>query len=144
MPQMITTVSQEPCARVTAAILAHMAVTDVSGPPGGERAISQLEESAAQMRGCAILDSSGRVLAATGDAEEWRDASRELLAAADAAADEPVDHAHIATADGEAFCVREGGLTGFAVTERFVLASLTIFDLRNALRQLAAAGVGGP
>ncbi len=64
------------------------------------------------------------------------------MAAADAAGGEPVAHAHIATGDGEAFCVREGGLTAVAVTERFTLASLMLFDMRITLRQLVAAGGG--
>ena len=48
-------------------------------------------------------------------------------------------HAHIATGDGEAFCVREAGLTAIAVADRFTLSSLMIFDMRNALRRLAAS-----
>jgi hypothetical protein len=47
---------------------------------------------------------------------------------------------HVATGDGEAFCVREAGLTAVAVTERFILASLMIVDMRNALRELSASG----
>ena len=62
------------------------------------------------------------------------------FAAADAAGGEPVAHAHVATGDGEAFCVREGPYVAVAVTERFTLSSLMIFDIRIALRQLAAAG----
>ena len=94
------------------------------------------------MRGCAILDSAGQVLAASGDPEPWGESARELIAAADGAAGKPVAHAHVATGDGEAFCVREGGLTAVAVTERFTLASLMLFDMRIALRELAGQGVG--
>ena len=106
------------------------------------RAVSYLEEISPEMRGCAILAGDGRVLAASGDPEPWGAAARDLIAAADSAGDEPVTHAHVATGEGEAFCVRESGLAAVAVTERFVLASLMTFDLRIALRQLAAAGVG--
>jgi hypothetical protein len=116
-----------------------MPAADVSGLTDADRTISQLEENSPQMRGCAILDSSGRVIAATGDAGEWEGAGRELLAAADAADGEAVDHAHVASGDGEAFCVREGGLAAVAVTERFVLSSLMFFDLRAALRELAGS-----
>jgi len=35
-----------------------------------------------------------------------------------------------------------GGLVAVAVTERFTLASLMLFDMRIALRELAAAGAG--
>ena len=66
----------------------------------------------------------------------WGGASRELLEAADRADGQKAAHVHIATADGEVFCVREGQLVAVAVTDRFVLASLMIFDLRAALRGL--------
>jgi hypothetical protein len=104
-------------------------------------AVAYLEEISPELRGCAILSEDGEVLAASGDVERWGDPGRELIAAADAAGGEPVAHAHVATGDGETFCVREGALTAVAVTERFTLASLMLFDMRIALRQLAAAGV---
>ena len=116
----------------------------VDAPPlsdaGG--AVSYLQEISPEMRGCAILSEAGEVLAASGESEPWGEAGRELLAAADAAGGEPVAHAHVATGDGEAFCVREGGLTAVAVAERFTLASLMLFDMRNTLRRLAAADLG--
>jgi hypothetical protein len=89
------------------------------------------------MRGCAIFAESGALLAATGNRERWGAAGQELIAAADAAGGEPVAQSHVATGDGEAFCVREGGMVAVAVTERFVLASLMMFDLRNTLRRLS-------
>jgi hypothetical protein len=108
--------------------------------PDATRAVEYVEEISRELRGCAILAESGEVLAASGDAEEWGEAGRELVAAADAAGNEPVAHAHVATGDGEAFCVRESGYVAVAVTDRFTLASLMIFDLRIALRRLAASG----
>ena len=79
------------------------------------------------------------MLSASGDdPDAWGEAARELLAAADAAQAEPAAYAHVATEDGEVFCVREGELVGVAVTERFVLASLMVFDLRSVLRDLTA------
>src|SRR5262245_47688287 len=113
------------------------AITDAEG------AITHLEEISPQLRGCAILSAEGDVLAASGDSETWGKAGRELIAAADAAGGEPVAHAHVATGDGEAFCVREGGLAAVAVTERFVLASLMFTDLRLVLRELASGGSAG-
>ena len=102
------------------------------------QAVAYLEEISPQLRGCAILSDRGEVLAASGDdPERWGAPARELLAAADAAQGEPVAHAHVATEEGEAFCVREGGMAAVAATERFVLASLMIFDLRSVLRELA-------
>jgi hypothetical protein len=106
------------------------------------RAVAYLEEISPQMKGCAILSEPGEVLAASGDPERWGEAARGLISAADAAGGEPVAHAHVATGDGEAFCVREGGLLALAVTERFTLASLMFFDMRTTLRELQAAGVG--
>jgi hypothetical protein len=106
------------------------------------RAVAYLEEISPQMRGCAILEGGEEVLAASGDADAWGEAARGLLAAADAAGGEPVAHTHVATGDGEAFCVREGPLVAVAVTERFTLASLMLFDMRITLRELAASGVG--
>jgi hypothetical protein len=104
--------------------------------------VAYLQEISPEMRGCAILSAEGEVLAASGNIERWGQAGRDLLAAADAAGGEPVAHAHVATGDGEAFCVREGGLSVFAVAERFTLASLMIFDMRNALRRLTAPDGG--
>jgi hypothetical protein len=104
--------------------------------------VAYLQEISPEMRGCAILSGDGEVLAASGNIERWGEAGRDLLAAADAAGGEPVAHAHVATGDGEAFCVREGGLAAIAVAERFTLASLMLFDMRNALRRLVAEGGG--
>ena len=104
--------------------------------------VAYLQEISPEMRGCAVLSGSGEVLAATGEVERWGEAGRDLIAAADAAGGEPVAHAHIATGDGEAFCVREAGLTAVAVADRFTLSSLMIFDMRSALRRLAAGGAG--
>jgi hypothetical protein len=117
-----------------------MAPVDAPTLSDAGRAVAYLEEISPEMRGCAILSEGGEVLAASGDGERWGEAGRDLVAAADAAGGEPVAHAHVATGDGEAFCVRESGLTAVAVTERFTLASLMLFDMRTTLRQLAAAG----
>ena len=100
-------------------------------------AVAYLEQISPEMRGCAILDSSGKVVAASGEKEEWAGPARELLAAADDATGEPAAHAHIATGDGEVFCVRHRDLVAVAVAERFVLSSLMAFDLRAVLRELA-------
>jgi hypothetical protein len=119
-------------------------VTPVDAPTltDADGTVEYLQEISPEMRGCAILSAEGEVLAASGDVERWGEAGRDLITAADAAGGEPVAYAHIATGDGEAFCVRESGLTAVAVAERFTLSSLMIFDMRNALRQLAAAGGG--
>jgi hypothetical protein len=104
-----------------------------------EGAVSYLEEISPEMRGCAILSEAGGTLAASGDLDAWGAAAGKLIAAGDAARGEPAAHSHVATGDGEVFCVRESGLVGVAVTERFVLASLMVFDLRSVLRELAVS-----
>jgi hypothetical protein len=105
-----------------------------------ETAVARLREMSADLRGCAVLDSGGRVLAASGDAERWAAPAADLLTAADEAGDEPATHVHVATEDGEAFAVRESGLAMVAVSERFTLSSLMIFDMRAVLRGLAREG----
>ena len=109
-------------------------LTDAAG------AISYLEEISNELRGCAILSEQGEILAASGDRQAWGEVGRELVEAADAAGGEPVAHAHVATGDGEAFCVREGDYVAVAVTERFTLSSLMIVDIRNTLRRIGAPG----
>jgi hypothetical protein len=59
-----------------------------------------------------------------------------MIAAADAAAGEPVTHAHVGTEDGEVFVVRDQGFALVAATDRFALAGLMVFDIRAALRDL--------
>ena len=118
-----------------------MASVNAKRVPGGsaaETAIARLTEMSPDLRGCAILDGQGRALAASGDRERWAGAGAALLAAADAAGDEPATHVHVATEEGEAFAVRHGGLVMVAVADRFTLASLMIFDMRAVLRDLTA------
>jgi hypothetical protein len=102
-----------------------------------EVAVARLEAMSADLRGCVILDSEGKPLAASGPIDRWARAGRELLAAADAAAGEPVAHAHVGTEDGEAFAVRHRGFALVAAAERFTLAGLLLFDIRAVLRDLA-------
>ena len=136
--QIPTTVSHEARSSVTPGILTAMADSRESIGAAAERAVANLEEISPEMRGCAVLDAGGAVLAATGEPDAWGKAGCELLAAADAATGEPASRAHVATGDGEAFVVREDGLAAVAVTDRFTLASLMLFDLRVALREVAA------
>ena len=116
-----------------------MAPVDAPTLTDAGETVAYLQDISPEMRGCAVLSDGGEVLAASGDVERWGEAGRDLVAAADAAGAEPVAYAHIATGDGEAFCVREAGLTAVAVADRFTLSSLMIFDMRNALRRLAAS-----
>jgi hypothetical protein len=101
-----------------------------------EAAVARLREMSADLRGCALIGPGGQVLAATSAADRWGQAAGELLEAADSAGDQPAGHVHVATEDGEAFAVRLEELAMVAVTERFTLASLVIFDMRAVLRDL--------
>ncbi len=101
-----------------------------------EVALARLSAMSADLRGAVILAPDGSALAASGDPERWSKAARELFAAADAAAGEPVTQAHVGTEDGEAFGVREAGYAIVAAAERFTLASLLFFDVRSVLRDL--------
>lgn len=89
--------------------------------------------------GCVVLDSAGRALAASAGQGAWEAAAGGFLAAADAAAGEPVSQAHVGTDDGEAFAVRQDGLAMVVVSERFTLASLMHSDMRAVLRDLVRA-----
>lgn len=109
----------------------------VSGDSAAQ-ALAYLTEMSTDLRGAAILDGEGVVLAASSDAERWAEDAGALLAVADRAGGEPVEQVHIATEQGEVFAVRQGGLAAVAVAERLVLASLLLFDMRSVLRDLAA------
>jgi len=115
----------------------------VSGDAAAQ-ALAFLTEMSPDLRGGAILDSGGAVLAASGDSERWREDAAALLGVADRAGSEPVEQVHIATEQGEVFALRHAGLAAIAVTERFALASLLFFDMRSTLRDLAAGGDGTP
>jgi hypothetical protein len=122
-----------------------MADGDTSGAVSGtaaEGALAYLAEMSLDLRGAAILDSAGEVLAASDRPGRWRDDSAALFAAADRPGPEPVEQVHVGTEQGEVFALRHAGLAAVAVTERFALASLTFFDLRAMLRDLAAGGDG--
>jgi hypothetical protein len=108
-----------------------------------EAAVDRLQGFSAELRGAAILDEAGDVLAATGPPERWAGPARELLAAGDAAAGEPALQVHVGTEDGEVFAVRHEGLAAIAVADRFSLTSLMTSDLRAVLRQLARGQFAG-
>lgn len=106
-----------------------------------EQALAYLAQLSPDLRGAAILDAEGAPLAATSEPERWAEDASALLEVADRAGEEPVEQVHIATEQGEVFAIRHAGLTAVAVTERFALASLMLFDLRSLLRELAAEAV---
>ncbi|MGH2974585.1 MAG: hypothetical protein ACRDLL_06935 [Solirubrobacterales bacterium] len=125
-----------------------MADGETSGADGAvageaaEAALAYLTEMSPDLRGAAILAGNGAVLAASNQPERWREDAAALLDVADRAGGEPVEQAHVATEQGEVFALRHAGLAAVAVTERFALASLMLFDMRSVLRDLAAGGDG--
>jgi predicted regulator of Ras-like GTPase activity (Roadblock/LC7/MglB family) len=118
--------------------MADAATTEVAEGEAAEAALAFLGEMSPDLRGAAILDSGGAVLAAAGDRERWGENAAALLEVADRAGEETAEQVHIATEQGEVFALRHAGLTAIAVTERFALASLMFFDMRSTLRDLAA------
>jgi predicted regulator of Ras-like GTPase activity (Roadblock/LC7/MglB family) len=114
------------------------AATEVAPGDPARAALAFLTEMSPDLRGAAILADDGSVLAATGEEDErWREDAAALFAAADAAGGEAVEQVHVATEQGEVFGLRHAGLAAVAVTDRFALASLMLFDMRATLRDLA-------
>ncbi|MBS1889335.1 MAG: hypothetical protein JSU06_19320 [Actinobacteria bacterium] len=116
------------------------AVATAPAPADAEAALSFLTEMSPDLRGGAILTGDGTVLAASGDAAVWAEEAVGMLRIADASGGEPVEQVHVATQAGEVFALRAHGFVAVTVTERFALASLTFFDMRSALRELAQGG----
>jgi predicted regulator of Ras-like GTPase activity (Roadblock/LC7/MglB family) len=123
------------------------AATTAPSSESAEAALAFLAEMSPDLRGAAILGPQGEVLAASGgEPERWGEDVATLFATADAAEETPVEQVHVATEQGEVFAIRNQGLAAVAVTERFALASLILFDMRSVLRELASAApnFGGP
>jgi hypothetical protein len=124
-----------------------MADDETSGAISGEAAegaLAYLGEMSTDLRAAAILGPSGEVLAASSRPDRWHEDVATLFEIADRAGGEPAEQIHIGTEQGEVFALRHAGLTAVAVTDRFALASLTFFDIRSLLRDLAAGGDGRP
>lgn len=119
--------------------MADALATEVSPGGAAEAALAFLAEMSPDLRGAAILDGAGAVLAVADEAERWTEDAAALFAVADRAGGEPVEQVHVATEGGEVFALRHAGLAAVVVTERFALASLTFFDMRATLRDLANA-----
>ncbi len=103
-------------------------------------ALAYLTEMSPDLRGAAILGPDGAVLAPDDPSGHWAEGAAALFEVADRAGEEPVEQVHIGTEQGEVFALRHAGLAAVAVTERFALASLTLFDMRSLLRELAGGG----
>jgi hypothetical protein len=120
--------------------MADAVTTEVASGDAAEAALAFLGEMSLDLRGAAILDAAGAVLAASGEPVRWGEDAAALFAIADGAGAEPVEQVHVATEQGEVFALRHAGFVAVAVTERFALASLMFFDMRSTLRDLATGG----
>jgi predicted regulator of Ras-like GTPase activity (Roadblock/LC7/MglB family) len=118
--------------------MADAAATGLVSGDAAEQSLAYLTEMSPDLRGAAIFDSTGAVLASSGQADRWREDGAALFAVADRADDASVEQIHIAGEQGEVFALRHGDLAAIVVTERFALASLMFFDMRSVLRELAA------
>lgn len=106
------------------------------------RVLDNLGELEPQLVNAGIFDEARNPVALTDDSGGWSSQAAELLEALKAGSgDEVLDSAHVASEEGEVFVVEESGLSLVAVTGRFVLASLTSYDMRMALRDVARSGV---
>jgi predicted regulator of Ras-like GTPase activity (Roadblock/LC7/MglB family) len=123
--------------------MADAATPEVASGDAAEAALAFLGEMSLDLRGAAIVDSGGTVLAAAGDHDRWQEDVTALFEVADRAGGEPAEQIHVATEQGEVFALRHAGLAAVAVTERFALASLMFFDMRSTLRDLALANSAG-
>jgi predicted regulator of Ras-like GTPase activity (Roadblock/LC7/MglB family) len=123
--------------------MADAVTTEVAPGDAAEAALAFLGEMSPDLRGAAILDSGGAVLAASADPERWREDAGALFTVADRAGGEAAEQLHVATEQGEVFALRHAGLAAVVVSDRFALASLMFFDMRSTLRDLAAALAGG-
>ncbi len=101
---------------------------DGSRAEPARRALESLAEMEPELRSAALF---------AGNAADGK-----LLAADGAASEGEFDSAHVALEQGEAFVLAESGYTLVWTTGRFVLASLTRFDARMCLRDLAAEDPG--
>jgi hypothetical protein len=108
-------------------------------------ALDYLDELSTDIRGGALLDAGGKLLAGWhGDAdraERLREPLLELLARADDAAGDsaPAAQIEVTTPGGAVFCVRDHDFTLAVVTGRFALPSLMFYDLRHVLEDLRPA-----
>ncbi len=91
-----------------------------------------------ELRAAAVLSESGEILASTVEDESWKRSAVGFADALAAVGTGELDSSHVATEQAEVFLVREAGFSLVAVTARFVLASLTSFDIRMSLRDLSA------
>lgn len=107
------------------------------------RVLENLAELEPELVNAGIFDQDLNPVFVTSESDRWADQATGLLRALEAGSgEEKPASAHVASDGGEVFAVCESGLWLVAVTGRFVLASLTTYDMRMALRDVARVGPG--
>jgi hypothetical protein len=102
-------------------------------------ALDYLDELSTDIESVVVLDSAGKVAAATAEDDERRERMRELVVALLDRAAEAVpgaDQLEVQTAEGSVFAVRGSDWTVAVVAGRKPLASLMFYDLRNVVSDL--------
>jgi predicted regulator of Ras-like GTPase activity (Roadblock/LC7/MglB family) len=109
-----------------------------------KQALADLTEISSQIRAAVIVDNDGSVIASTlGDVEGGRrmaDAAQELLAAAEqtGGSEQPLGQLQAATLEESVFVVRDGERIVAATTGPEPTVGLVFYDLKSALRSVAA------
>jgi hypothetical protein len=104
---------------------------------------ARLVDSSTDVLAAVILDAAGGMLETSGvepaSARELAELARQLLERADAVSPDPVEQIEVQTAGGAVFAVRDARHVLACVTRRLALPALVLYDLRQALREMAAA-----
>ena len=110
----------------------------------GSDTVEALVERSDDVRAAVLMDPAGGLIAAAG--VSGREAERslaglayDLVQAADAAAEGPIEQIEAQTGDGAAFAARDAHHVLACVTKRLALPSLVLYDLGQALRSLDGA-----
>jgi predicted regulator of Ras-like GTPase activity (Roadblock/LC7/MglB family) len=107
-----------------------------------QQALADLTEISSQIQAAVVFDEKGKVAAATlaEGAAELAAAAQELLAAADGLkpGESNLTQLEVATGEGSVFVVRDGKTCIAATTGGNPTVGLVFYDLKSALRNLAA------
>jgi predicted regulator of Ras-like GTPase activity (Roadblock/LC7/MglB family) len=113
-----------------------------------QQALADLTEISSQIKAAVIIDSGGSVLASTfpddDRARRMAEAAQELLAAAEqtSGSDQPLGQLQAATLEESVFVVRDGERIVAATTGSEPTVGLIFYDLKSALRAVAAETEG--
>lgn len=104
-----------------------------------EQALADLTEISSQVQAAALFDAKGAVAASTlPDPAAFVEAVQDLLAAAGESRRGSLAQLEAATAEGSVFVVRDGDVFIAATTPPEPTVALVFYDLKTALRSVAA------